>query len=113
MDISEIQEILSRQIDHQDRDAAERKLNDCINAIGASVKLKAKAFGDLEKAKGKVMQNHPDLSVALLRLRMASQTTEEQEAYMMADRLNASLFKAIDGLKALLSIQAKEAVPKW
>lgn len=110
MTVTDLQALLDRQIDYLDRDQAESKLNECINAIGASVKIKAQAFGELEKAKAKVIRNNPDPQYRMLKMKIDQYTTDEQEAYMTADRLHVSLFKVIDGLKALLSIQDRDTV---
>jgi len=73
--------------------------------------MKAEALGNLERAKGKVLNDYPDMNSRKLKMLMDAITAKEQEDFTLAERLNVSLFKAIDGLKAMLSIQSDEV--KW
>jgi hypothetical protein len=113
MTLETIQEVLDRQVSQDDQQALERKLVDCINLLGVSAKLKSEAHKKLFQAKYKVMKAHPSERVALLKMIVDAQTAEEQAEFMLAERLNVSLAKAIDGLKAVLHITAPEAEIKW
>ena len=110
--MEEIENILNTQIDYLDREKAERKMNDCINSLGKASKNVAKCKGNLERAKSRVLINHPDLNSRLIKIKMDANTVDEQEALELAERLYASLNKTIDGLKSLLSVQEKNE-PSW
>lgn len=109
--VESIQIALNQQVDFSDREQAESKLNACLNVVGACAKLRAEALGNLERAKAKSLKNHPDLNSRLLKMRMDADTIEEQENLELAESLSTALYKTIDGLKSLLSIQEKEI--KW
>lgn len=109
--LKEIESIINRQIKLADREAAEQKINDCINILGLSARMKAEALGNLERAKGKIFNEYPELNSRKLKMLTDSQTTKEQQEYALAERLNVSLFKVIDGLKSMLSIQQEEV--RW
>ena len=111
-DLVKLEAIINHQVDYSDREAMERKMSDCLNVIGLSSKLKAKALGNLERKKSEVLRNYPDLNARLLKMTIDSQTVQEQEDYMLAERLNVGLFKTVDGLKSILSIQTGDEV-KW
>lgn len=110
--MKEIQEALNSVIDYADREAAERKMNACLNLIGKSAKNVAECKGNLENAKAKVLNNYPELNSRLIKLTMDAQTIDEQEALELAERLWIGLHKTIDGLKSLLSMQEKNE-PTW
>lgn len=106
--MKEIQEGLNLLIDYSDREAAERKMNTCLNLIGKSAKNVAECKGNLERARAIVLKNHPELNSRLIKLTMDAQTVDEQEALELAERLWIGLHKTIDGLKSLLNVQEKE-----
>lgn len=108
MTLRDIQKVLDVKVDYSDRAAMENKMTDCLNVTGISAKLIAQTLGDLERAKGEVMRKYPDATYRLLKMRMDSETAQEQENYMLAQRLSVSLLKTIDGLKTLLAIQMGE-----
>jgi hypothetical protein len=109
--VKEIEDALNTKIDYSDRESAERKMNACLNLVGVSAKNVSKCKGDLERAKAKVLKNHPELNSRLIKMKMDAQTVDEQEALELAERLWVGLHKTIDGLKSLLAIQEKEI--KW
>ncbi len=106
--MKEIEEAINIKVNYSDRDSAERKMNACLNVVGLSAKNVAECKGNLERAKGKVLNNHPDLNSRHLKMKMDANTVDEQEALELAERLWTGLHKTIDGLKSLLSIQEKE-----
>lgn len=108
-----IQETLDKQVSPTDREGLENKLVSCIELLGASAKLKSEAYKSLCEAKQKVMRGNPHLKTNELKLRIEAFTSEEQGEYMLAERLNVSLSKAIDGLKAVLNITSKDDLVKW
>lgn len=109
--MKEIEDALNRLIDYADREATERKMNDCLNLVGKSAKNVAECKGNMERAKAKVLKNHPELNSRLIKLTMDAQTVDEQEALELAERLWIGLHKTIDGLKSLLSVQESDL--KW
>lgn len=109
--MKEINACLNTRIDYSNREQAEKKMNACLNLIGASAKNVAECKGNLERAKSKVLKNHPELNSRLIKMKMDAQTVDEQEALELAERLWVGLHKTIDGLKSLLNIQEKET--KW
>lgn len=114
MTLKQIQNVLDTKVDYTDRAMMESKMADCLNVTGPLAKLTAQALGDLERKKGAVRRNYPDMSYRLLKMHIDSETAEEQENYLLAQRLSVSLFKTIDGLKSLLSIQSEEEQElKW
>ncbi len=113
MTLEFIQKLIDRPINFDNREDAEKKLNDLLSTLGHSAKIKAQAHGNLERKKGEVMRSYPDLNYRLLKLRIDSETAAEQEQFVLAERINVSLFKAIDGLKALLNVQDKTEEVKW
>lgn len=110
--LEKIQEVLNREVSQDDTAGLEAKLLDCVNLLGASSKLKAEAHRALFKARDKIIRNNPDAKTAHLKLIVDAQTADEQAEFMLAERLNVSLSKAIDGLKAILNISSEEEV-KW
>ncbi len=114
MTVQDIQKILDTKVDYSDRAGMEKKMAECLNATGPIAKIMAKTLGDLERAKGEVMRKYPDLSYRLLKMRIDNETAQQQEDRELAERLSVSLFKTIDGLKSLLSIQSEEETElKW
>lgn len=106
--VQDIEDLLSEQIDYSDREAAERKMNSCLNLIGLSARLVSKAKGNLERAKGLTLNQYPNLNSRLIRIKMDSMTVNEQEDLELNERLWTGLHKTIDGLKSLLVIKEKE-----
>lgn len=113
MDLITIQETLDRKVDPTDREQLEKKLNDCIELLGISAKLKSQAYKRLFEKKGEVMETNEGMKTALLRMVVDAETASEQAEYLLAERLNVSLAKAIDGLKSVLNITKEEAAIKW
>jgi len=109
-DLEIIQQTLDRKVSIDDIKEVERKLLDCINLLGASSKLKADAHKTLFNARESIIDKYPDTKVAMLKLYIDSQTAEEQADFILAERLNVSLAKAIDGLKAIMNIKEEESV---
>ena len=110
---NKIQEIINTKIDYLDREAAERKLNDCINMIGYAAKNVALRKGELERAKAVTLRKHPELNSRLIKMRIDASTVDEAEALELAERLWAGLHKTIDGLKSLLNVQEKNHEITW
>jgi hypothetical protein len=114
MSLSDIQKILDTKVKHSDRNGMERKMSECLNAIGPAAKLQSKALGDLERKKGELLRKYIDLPYRMLKMRIDSESASEQEEYLLAQRINMALSKTIDGLKSLLSIQSEEGSElKW
>lgn len=111
--LNTIESTISRKIDYQNAQSVQSKLNDCLNLLGESAKIKAIAYGNLEKAKAALIQNYPDQNARMLKILIDSQTVDEQEQYILADRLHISLFKAIDGLKSMMAVQEKQVEVRW
>jgi len=111
-DLETIQEVLDRRVSKDDIDAVENKLMDCINLLGLSSKLKANAHRNLFDAREQIIDKYPDTKVAMLKLYIDSQTSDEHAKFILAERLNVSLAKAIDGLKAIMNIKEEDSV-KW
>jgi len=107
-----IEDALNTKIDYSNREQAERKMNDCLNLLGMASKNVAECKGNLERAKAKVLKNHPELNSRLLKMKMDGNTVDEQEALELSERLYSSLNKTIDGLKSLLNVQEKNE-PTW
>lgn len=107
-----IEDALNIKIDYSDREQAEKKMNACLNLVGISAKNVAQCKGNLERAKSKVLKNHPELNSRLIKMKMDAQTVDEQEALELAEKLWSGLHKTIDGLKSLLSVQEKNE-PTW
>ncbi len=108
--IERIQEAINRQVNFSDREQAEAKLNECLNVVGLTAKLRAESLGNLERAKAKVLKNNPDLNSRLLKMKIDANTVDEQEELELAESLSTALYKTIDGLKSLLSIQEKDII---
>jgi hypothetical protein len=108
-----IQDTLDKPVSPTDRDGLETKLVACIELLGVSAKLKSNAYKALFLKKEKIMDINEGMKTALLRMTVEAGTANEQAEYLLAERLNVSLSKAIDGLKSVLNITAKEAEPKW
>lgn len=108
--IERIQDAINRQVNFSDREQAESKLNECLNVVGLTAKLRAESLGNLERAKAKVLKNNPDLNSRLLKMKIDAYTAYEQEELELAESLSTALYKTIDGLKSLLSIQEKDII---
>lgn len=106
------QEAIDIQVEDGDREGSEAKMNACMNAMGLAAKRVATAKGDLERAKAASLRKHTGLNSRLLKMHMDSDTINEQEALELAERLSIALYKTIDGLKSILSIQQEDEV-KW
>jgi hypothetical protein len=103
-----IEKALNTEVDYSDREGCERKLNDCINAVGMSAKYLSICKGDLERAKALTLRNYPDLNSRMVKLKIDANTTDEQQNLEYAEKLWTGLHKTIDGLKSLLNVQEKE-----
>ena len=110
--MNEIEDILNTQIDYSDREAAEKKMNACLNLIGKAARNVAECKGRLETSKARTLQMYPDLNSRQIRIKMEAFSVYEQQELELAERLWSGLNKTIDGLKSLLSIQDKE-VNSW
>jgi len=108
-----IQDTLDKQVSPTDREGLETKLVECIELLGVSAKLKSVYYALLCDAKNKVIKNNPDMKTNELKLRIEAWTGEEQATYLLAERLNVSLSKAIDGLKAVLNITKEQDSTLW
>ncbi len=104
----QIEAAINIKVEYSNRDACERKMNECLNVIGIAAKYYSLCKGNLERAKAKVIKGNPELNSRLLKMKMDSQTIDEQEELELAERLWMGLHKTIDGLKSLLNIQEKE-----
>ena len=109
MDLETIQYTLDRKVDPSDRESLERKLNDCIELLGISAKLKSLTYKKLFKKKEKLMIENEGTKTALLRMIVEAGTSDENAEYLLAERLNVSLSKAIDGLNSVLNIPKDES----
>lgn len=110
--MEEIETILNRQINYSDREAAEKKMNDCLNILGKAAKNVANCKGNLERKRASTYKNNSELNSRLLKMKIDSESFKEQEELELAEHLWRGLNKAIDGLKSLLSIQEKSE-PTW
>jgi len=104
----QIIEVIEREIKFTDKEAAENKLNDCINILGKAAKHVSECKGNLERAKKQVLFNYPDLNSRLLKMRIDAETIQEQEELELAEKLWQALNKTIDGLKSLLFIKESD-----
>jgi len=103
-----IEKALNAKVDYSDREGCEKKLNDCINAVGMCAKYQSICKGDLERAKALTLRKYPDLNSRMLKFKLDAGTIDEQQNLEYAEKLWSGLHKTIDGLKSLLSVQEKE-----
>jgi len=106
-----IEAALNTKVDYSDREGCEKKLNDCLNAVGMAAKYQSICKGDLERSKALTLRKYPDLNSRMLKFKLDANTIDEQQNLEYAEKLWQGLHKTIDGLKSILSIQENE--PTW
>jgi hypothetical protein len=103
-----IEAALNTKVDYSDREGCEKKLNDCINAVGMCAKYQSICKGDLERAKALTLRKYPDLNSRMLKFKLDASTIDEQQNLEYAEKLWQGLHKTIDGLKSLMNVREKE-----
>lgn len=108
--IKAIRDAIDSVVDHDNLDGMVYKITLLINLIGLSAELEARALKDLKDAELIAYAKHKaeKLSPNVMKIVIEGETSEERAKLKLADRLNAGLVHAIDGLRTIVSLKKTE-----
>lgn len=108
--IKALRDAIESHVDHDNVDGLTFKINLLINLIGLSAELKARAIKDLKDGELIAFAKYrgEKLSPNMMKIVIEGETSEERAKLELADRLNAGLAHAIDGLRTIISLRKTE-----
>jgi hypothetical protein len=99
-----VESLMGEQVDHQDLPSLTGQLIRACNALQYQGKIMGLATYLFDKAKGEVAsQDHGDMKLELLRLKIAGLLAKESANYERAERVTKALPAYIDGLRSIIS----------
>lgn len=108
--VKAIRDAIELNIDTDNIDELVGKINRLINLIGLSAELKARAIKDLRDAELIAFAKHKGdkYTPNVLKIIIDGEAAEERAKLELADRLNAGITHAIDGLRTIISLKKTE-----
>jgi len=108
--IAAIRACIDMDVDNSDTEGMTGKVLMLTRMIGLSSEVKARALKDFNDAKLIAYAKHkPDkLTPNVLKIVIEGETSEESAKLELADRLNAGIVHAIDGLRTIISLRKSE-----
>ena len=108
--IAALRQVLDMDVSMDDLEGMQGKVLMLVRLIGLSAEVKARALKDLSDAKLVAYAKHKSekLAPTVLKVVLEGETSEEEAKLELADRLNAGLVHAIDGLRTIISLRKSE-----
>jgi hypothetical protein len=107
---SAIRAAIELEVDKDDLDGLQGKLLRLVNLIGLSSEIKARAITDLKTAELLAYAKYKSekLQPSLFKTVIEGETAEHKGKLELADRLNAGIAHAIEGLRTIISLKKTE-----
>jgi hypothetical protein len=108
--IAAIRQAIDMDVDLSDTEGMSGKVLILTRMVGLSAEVKARAFKDFQDAKLISYAKHKSekLTPNVLKIVIEGETSEEAAKLELADRLNAGIVHAIDGLRTIISLRKSE-----
>lgn len=108
--IAAIRACIDMDVDNSDTEGMTGKILMLTRMIGLSSEVKARALKDFNDAKLIAYAKHKTdkLTPNVLKIVIEGETSEESAKLELADRLNAGIVHAIDGLRTIISLRKSE-----
>lgn len=108
--VKSLKDAIELDVHMDDLDGLQGKMLRLINLVALSAELKARAAKDLADAELIAYQKHKDneSGAMILKKIIEAEASAEQSKYILADRLNAGLTYAIEGLRTMISLKKSE-----
>jgi hypothetical protein len=108
--IKAIRDTIDLTVDLSDLDGLQGKVLMLTQVIGLSSEVKARALKNFNDAKLIAYAKHKaeKLSPNVLKIVIEGETSEEGAMLELADRLNAGIVHAMDGLRTIISLKKTE-----
>lgn len=108
--IKAIRDAVDLNVDLSDLDGMQGKVLMLTQVIGLSSEVKARALKNFNSAKLIAYATHKQekLTPNVLKIVIEGETAEESAMLEMADRLNAGIVHALDGLRTIISLKKTE-----
>lgn len=108
--ISAIRQAIDLDVDLSDTEGMSGKVLMLTRMIGLSAEVKARALKNFNDAKLVAYAKHKSekLTPNVMKIVIEGETSEEAAKLELADRLNAGIVHAIDGLRTIISLRKSE-----
>lgn len=108
--IKAIRDVIDLNVDMTDLEGMQGKVLMLTQVIGLSSEVKARALKNFNSAKLIAYATHKQekLTPNVLKIVIEGETAEESAMLEMADRLNAGIVHALDGLRTIISLKKTE-----
>jgi hypothetical protein len=108
--IKAIRDVIDLNVDMTDLEGMQGKVLMLTQIIGLSSEVKARALKNFNTAKLIAYAQHKadKLTPNVLKIVIEGETAEESSMLEMADRLNAGIVHALDGLRTIISLKKTE-----
>jgi hypothetical protein len=105
-----LRDTLDISVSHDDLDGLQGKMLMLTQLIGLSSEVKARALKDYHDAKliAYAKYKSANLAPTVLKTVLDGETSEDIAKLELADRLNAGIVHAIDGLRTIISLKKEE-----
>lgn len=105
-----IRDAIELEVDKDNTDELTGKLMRLINLIGLSSEIKARAITDLKNAELIAYAKHKSegLQPSVFKIVIEGETSEERGKLELADRLNAGISHALEGIRTIISLRKEE-----
>lgn len=107
---SAIRSAIELEVDKDNIEELEGKLHRLINLIGLASELKARAITDLKRAEllAYAKNKSEGLQPSVMKVIIEGEAADERGKFELADRLNAGISHAIEGMRTLISLKKTE-----
>lgn len=105
-----IREAIDLEVTKEDLDGLQGKLLRLTTLIGLSAELKARAIADLKRAELMAYASYKSekLLPSIFKVIIEGETADERGKLELADRLNAGIAHAMEGLRTIISLKKEE-----
>lgn len=105
-----IREAIDLEVTQEDLDGLQGKLLRLTTLIGLSAELKARAIADLKRAELMAYASYKSekLLPSIFKVIIEGETADERGKLELADRLNAGIAHAMEGLRTIISLKKEE-----
>lgn len=105
-----IREAIDLEVTQEDLEGLQGKLLRLTTLIGLSAELKARAITDLKRAELLAYASYKNekMQPSMFKLVIEGETADERGKLELADRLNAGISHAMEGLRTVISLKKEE-----